>query len=398
MAQFVCTKCGRAMDETNFYTYHSGEKVEICKKCLTMHIDNFDPSTFLWAVEKLDVPYVEEEWNALRDKAFAKNPHTMNGMSVFGKYLSKMKLKQWKDYRWADTERLKAEKEARLQKLNFVAEDSGDKDKELRAMYEAGSITESEYRTLASSQAQINDFMGPPPEIVGANNFYNENDFLAESELTDVGADLTKEDKLYLAMKWGRLYKPAEWVALENDYKNMMESFDIHDADTKNALIHLCKTNLKMNQAIDVGDLDGYQKLSRVYNDLRKSAKFTAAQNKQQETQVFDAVGAIVAFCEKEGGAIPRYKIDTPLDKADEAIADLKQYNKNLIYNDTNLAQQIENYLKQLTLNQQAKEDREKAKNQGLDYVPLTDDDMQKYAEMLDEQQADDKALLEDEE
>ena len=32
----------------------------------------------------------------------------MTGMSVFGKYLSKMKLKQWKDYGWADTEKLKA--------------------------------------------------------------------------------------------------------------------------------------------------------------------------------------------------------------------------------------------------------------------------------------------------
>ena len=36
----------------------------------------------------------------------------MNGMSVFGKYLSKMKLKQWvnpetgKYYGWADTEKL----------------------------------------------------------------------------------------------------------------------------------------------------------------------------------------------------------------------------------------------------------------------------------------------------
>ena len=40
------------------------------------------------------------------DKAFAKDPMKMNGMSVFGKYLSKMKLKQWKDYSWADTERL----------------------------------------------------------------------------------------------------------------------------------------------------------------------------------------------------------------------------------------------------------------------------------------------------
>ena len=41
-------------------------------------------------LEKMDVPYIE--WNLLRDKAYAKDPYKMNGMSVFGKYISKMKL------------------------------------------------------------------------------------------------------------------------------------------------------------------------------------------------------------------------------------------------------------------------------------------------------------------
>ena len=57
----------------------------------------------------MDVPYVPEEWNVLRDKAYAKDPFGMNGMAVFGKYLSKMKLNQWKDKTWADTEALQAE-------------------------------------------------------------------------------------------------------------------------------------------------------------------------------------------------------------------------------------------------------------------------------------------------
>jgi hypothetical protein len=92
------------MEEGQFYTYKNGEKTELCKKCLTMHIDNFDPSTYLWLLEKMDVPYVPSEWNTLRDAAFAKNPKKMNGMSVFGKYLSKMRLKQWKDYGWSDSE------------------------------------------------------------------------------------------------------------------------------------------------------------------------------------------------------------------------------------------------------------------------------------------------------
>ena len=64
-----------------------------------MHIDNFNPDTFLWILEKMDVPYIPEEWNVLRNRAYEKDPLKMNGMSVIGKYISKMKLNQWKNYR-----------------------------------------------------------------------------------------------------------------------------------------------------------------------------------------------------------------------------------------------------------------------------------------------------------
>ena len=110
MSEHYCEKCHKTMTDVNFYTYKDGKKTEMCKKCLTMHIDNFNPDTFLWLLEKMDVPYIPEEWNVLRDKAYAKNPQKMTGMSVFGKYLSKMKLKQWKEYGWADTERLAAQR------------------------------------------------------------------------------------------------------------------------------------------------------------------------------------------------------------------------------------------------------------------------------------------------
>lgn len=94
MATKYCEKCGRTLKDIDFYQYKDGSKTELCKKCLTMHINNFDPSTFLWLLEKMDVPYIPQEWDSLRDKAYERNPDTMNGMSVFGKYLSKMKLKQ----------------------------------------------------------------------------------------------------------------------------------------------------------------------------------------------------------------------------------------------------------------------------------------------------------------
>ena len=49
-------------------------------------------------------------------------------------------------------------------------------------------------------------------------------------DLPDVGADLTEEDKVYLATKWRQLYTSSDWVYLENKYKDFMESFDIKGA------------------------------------------------------------------------------------------------------------------------------------------------------------------------
>ena len=145
MANLTCQKCNKSMDEEQFYTYKNGSKTELCKKCLTMHIDNFDPETFLWILQKMDVPYIEEEWNVLRDRAYAKDPKKMNGMSVFGKYISKMKLKQWKQYTWADTEKFEAEKEERLKKKqeqNIMQEEMPMEKKMLTSIYR------KRYRTL----------------------------------------------------------------------------------------------------------------------------------------------------------------------------------------------------------------------------------------------------------
>ena len=314
MASYKCQKCGKVLDEGQFYTYKNGTKTELCKKCLTMHIDNFDESTYLWLLEKMDVPYVPAEWNSLRDKAYAKDAEKMNGMSVFGKYLSKMKLKQWKEYSWADSEKLQAEAAAKAE--NNGVEKNEEFEAELQAKYEAGEISEAEYKTLMSVPAQMKAEEDRPAAnpYLGPDNPYNEQEMFPEEELPDPSAELTQEDKIYLAMKWGRMYKLAEWVELEKTYNEMMESFDIQDADTKNTLILLCKTTLKANQALDSGDIEGFQKLSKVQESLRKSAKFTAAQNKEKKDDFIDCVGELVVMCEKEG-FIPRYATDIPQDK-----------------------------------------------------------------------------------
>lgn len=348
MASYKCQKCGKVLDEGQFYTYKDGSKTELCKKCLTMHIDNFDESTYLWLLEKMDVPYVPGEWNSLRDKAFAKDADKMNGMSVFGKYLSKMKLKQWKNYCWADSEKLQKEAEEKAE-ARVEADEQFEAD--LQAKYEAGEISEAEYKTLMSVPAQAKAEEDRPAEnpYLGKDNPYNENDMISEEELPDPASELTQEDKIYLAMKWGRLYKPAEWIELEKMYNEMMDSFDIQDADTKNTLILLCKTTLKANQSLDAGDIEGFQKLSKVQESLRKSAKFTAAQNKEKKDDFIDCVGELVALCEKEG-FIPRFATDIPQDKVDITLKDMQNYTKKLVTQDLGFGQQIEDALKKIQL------------------------------------------------
>lgn len=244
-----CQKCGKTMDSKQFYTYHDGRKTELCKKCLTMHIDPFNESTFLWLLEKMDVPYIPQEWNVLRDKDFAKNPNKVTGMGVFGKYLSKMKLNQWNKYRWGDNEIIQAKNALRVQE-EIEAQKRFEED--VQEQFDKGEISEAQYKTLMSTETQnaAMQVMMPTGQSIGANNPFNENNFMREDQLMDPSADLTEEDKLYLAMKWGRLYKPNEWVELEKKYTEMMDSFDIQDSDTNGTLILTCKTYLKMNQAI----------------------------------------------------------------------------------------------------------------------------------------------------
>lgn len=377
----TCARCGRKMKATNFYLTKDKEYCDLCKECLTAHIDNFDPETFLWVLEKFDVPYIPSQWNKLRDRAFRKDPKKINGMSVFGKYLSVMKLNQWNKYRWGDTERIQeelGEKEAKA-KADMAAFEQSVKER-----FEKGEITEAEYKTYMSIETQNQEYLEHIYEdenaAVGENNLFNENDFLAEEELPDPAAQLSQEDKIYLAMKWGRLYKPDEWVSLEKKYSEMKKSFTINDSDSESALILICKTYLKMNQAADENDYETFQKLSRVYDSLRKGSKWTAAQNKDDKSDQFDSVGQLVLLCEREGGFIPRYMTGIPQDKVDQTIMDLEKYNYNLVTKDLGLGQQIETQLKKMAIQQQMEKDE----------TPLSDDDhMDFYKEISGQREAD---------
>ena len=105
---YYCSKCNKTMDGNQFYGSNNLEKypeakLNQCKKCISMHVDNFNPDTYLWILQECDVPYISDEWNKLM-ASYAKDRSKLTGMTILGRYLSKMKLKQFKDYRWKDNE------------------------------------------------------------------------------------------------------------------------------------------------------------------------------------------------------------------------------------------------------------------------------------------------------
>ena len=369
MAQesYYCEKCNRTMAADQFYGTNNLEKypdgkLRICKKCMTMHVDNFNPDTYLWILQECDVPYIPEEWNKLL-ASYGKDRSKLTGLSIIGRYLSKMKLKQFRDYRWEHTEQLQ---EVANKKIEETMKRQG---------YDAVEIAQA----VAQATVPVPQGIIEQPKYEEPNPFLasGEEDYFSEQSggQDDFVDDLTEEDKTYLRLKWGKTYKPEEWVRLEQLYEEMMASYDIQGAGHIDTLKLVCKTSLKANQLIDIGDIEGFQKMSKVYDSLMKSGKFTAQQNKAETGDFIDSIGELIEMCEKEG-YIERYYIESPKDRVDLTIADMQRYTKTLVEEETNLSIMVEKALRDIE-----KEDKAEAENTEdtiIDDIDLSLEDLEK--------------------
>ena len=339
MADFYCEKCNRTMSGEQFYTsnnltkYPNDGKLKQCKKCMTMHVDNWNPETYLWILQEVDVPYVPDEWNKLLAK-YGADRAKLTGMSILGRYLSKMKLKQYKEYRWEHTEHLQ-------QLANKKIEET---------MKRSGYGREEIDEVLGKATFSVPEgVLAPPPPPVtetwdGPAAIDNTVSQQVEEELI---SDLTDEDRRYLCLKWGKTYRPDEWIRLEELYEQMLASYDIQAAGDINTLKLACKSSLKANQLLDIGDIDGAQKATKMYETMMKAGKWTASQNKGEDSDIVDSIGELVAICERDG-FIPKYHTDGPKDKADRVLQDMKIYTKDLIESETGLTTKMERALVQI--------------------------------------------------
>jgi hypothetical protein len=173
-----------------------------------------------------------------------------------------------------------------------------------------------------------------------------------------------------------------------------MDSYDIQTAGHVDTLKLICKTSLKANQLIDIGDVDGFQKMSKVYDSLMKSGKFTAAQNKAETGEFIDSISELVEICEKEG-FIPRYYIENPMDKVDETLADLKGYTRSLVIEEMNLGNLIENAVKEMARQEAKEEDEDVEDELNLEEIEaLKDEDFENYNEFIEEESESDNEFL----
>lgn len=335
---YYCEKCNRTMSAEQFYTsnnlvkYPNDGKLNQCKKCITMHVDNWKADTYLWILQEIDVPYVPEEWNKLLAK-YGADKTKLTGMSILGRYLSKMKLNQYNKYRWEHTEHLQDIANKRIEEAM------------LRQGYDRVQIDEAIGK--ASFTIPEGELMEPIVPIVEELAAPAADLTFSQQVEDSMVADLTDEDRTYLCLKWGKSYRPDEWVRLEELYEQMLNSYDIQAAGDLNTLKLACKSSLKANQLLDLGDIDGAQKAGKMYDSFMKAGKWTAAQNKTEENELIDSVGELVAICERDG-FIPKYFIDGPQDKADRVLQDMQKYTRDLIENESGLNIMMERALKQI--------------------------------------------------
>ena len=384
---YFCEKCKKTLRGDQFYgsndleKYPNDGKLKQCKQCITMHVDNWNPDTYMWIIQEADVPYVADEWNKLMLK-YAQDRSKVTGTTIIGRYLGKMALKQFKDFRWKDTAFLQEEANRRIEETmkrqGYDAQDI------------ANAINKATFE-IPEKPLEEPTFTGVPNDPYVASP---QEDYFAQINGgdDDFQDDLTEEEKIYLRLKWGKAYKPEEWVRLEQLYEEMMASYDIQGAGHIDTLKLLCKTSLKANQLIDIGDVEGFQKMSKVYDSLMKSGKFTAAQNKAESGEFVDSIGELIEMCEKQG-YIERYYIESPKDRVDLTIADMQRYTKTLVEEETNLSIMVEKALRDIE-----KEDEANAENTEdmiIDDIDLSLEDLEKtlkdqdyvdFQEFLDEE------------
>ena len=101
----------------------------------------------------------------MSNEIYKKNPGKFGPKSVIGRYIRSMNMAQYRDFTYADTDRINFQ-DNKQEKDQLSQEEKDAREAALRQRYEAGEISESEYKDtrgwsvtyvpLTSAEKQLN--------------------------------------------------------------------------------------------------------------------------------------------------------------------------------------------------------------------------------------------------
>lgn len=86
-----------------FYKDKKGNIFPYWKEDIRRYVDPHKPVTFISLLQELDIPFIEEQWIRLLERAYNHNNPSVQLQNIFGKYLSLMKLRGFRNYTFLDT-------------------------------------------------------------------------------------------------------------------------------------------------------------------------------------------------------------------------------------------------------------------------------------------------------
>lgn len=318
--KIFCPTCRKTLDEKNFFKTRRVDKhpsgfLPECKTCICLKVDDSDVQTFLPILREVDVPYWPSKWRDLVQKKPA------GGASIIGKYVSMMRMNQYKKYFWADTSNLVDEERAALIAA-FKQEDMTETDAEKKAdeAQALSDIESTQMRTMTTTPTAAAMY-GLTPET----SKYG----LTQAEIDE------------LKVKWGEDYNEDQYLQLEQLFKDMKEAYIIQDPIALSNAKMICKLTVKMNRFVDIDDVESSSKISRQLDTFIKTANLAPVQQKDRQQTTF-AISQLAFLVEREGGFIPEFYIDKPNDKIDQILADMQAYTEHLVRGESGIAEMVE--------------------------------------------------------
>lgn len=161
----------------------------------------------------------------------------------------------------------------------------------------------------------------------------NKNESINRETITNEGV-ISEEMKL----KWGSNFNSMQIKKMEKFYNDMCQNYKIETTSHKDYLLKISKVSLKMDECLDNDEIGGFAKYSNVYDNLMKSAKFTAVQR-----SAVDDTGGLTTICEfidrlETEGFIEPAKIEEDYDVVEATISDIKKFTKNLVLGDPSIS------------------------------------------------------------